>query len=368
MTIMDFQEKYKDRHEIAKQWKKDGKKVFGYFCGYVPEELIDATGIIPVRILGSLDKVSLVDSHMQSFVCAFGRSCLDHGLKGTYDYLDGIVSSKTCDIMRNMLGLWSRNIEVPFTFYIGAPAKRTEAARACLIEEFKLLRSGLEEFTGKTIDDSSINQSIETYNQSRKLLKELYELRKEDNPPLSGSDFYHIVKAGFVTPKKEYNEMLLELKNNLTSSGASDGKGVRLLISGSTFEDANILTMIEDSGGTVVSDDLCIGSRYFWDLVEPASDPIRALADRYQMRVTCPCKHPSDERLERILDEVKKHRVKGVISIVQKFCDTHLFEYPYMKDVLEKNDIPFLYLETEDRLGEEGQFKTRVQAFLEMLR
>jgi benzoyl-CoA reductase/2-hydroxyglutaryl-CoA dehydratase subunit BcrC/BadD/HgdB len=126
--------------------------------------------------------------------------------------------------------------------------------------------------------------------------------------------------------------------------------------------------MIEEVGGSIVADDLCIGSRYFWDLVEPASDPIRSLADRYQMRIACPCKHPSEERMERILDEVKKYRVEGVISIVQKYCDTHLFEYPYMKDVLEKNDIPFLYLETEDRMGEEGQFKTRVQAFIEMLR
>ncbi|OIP32138.1 MAG: hypothetical protein COW04_03070 [Deltaproteobacteria bacterium CG12_big_fil_rev_8_21_14_0_65_43_10] len=368
MMIKDFQERYAKRHELAKGWKKEGKRIFGYFCGYAPEELIDAAGIIPVRILGSLDKVTLADSHLQSFICAFGRSCLDQGLKGTYDYLDGMVTSKTCDIMRNMPGIWSRNIEIPFVGYIGAPAKRTKAARGCLIEEFKVLRSKLEEFIGKSIDDDSINRSIETYNESRKLLKELYEIRGEDNSPLSGSDFYHVVRAGFVTPKKEYNKMLSSLKRELISSKSSrDGK-VRFLVSGSTFEDVNILKMIEEAGGSIVADDLCIGSRYFWDLAEPASDPIRSLADRYQMRIACPCKHPSEERMERVLEEVKKYRVEGVISIVQKYCDTHLFEYPYMKDVLQKNDIPFLYLETEDRMGEEGQFKTRVQAFIEMLR
>lgn len=368
MIIKDSQERYAKRHELAREWKKEGKRIFGYFCGYAPEELIDAAGIIPVRILGSLDKVTLADSHLQSFICAFGRSCLDQGLKGTYDYLDGIVTSKTCDIMRNMPSIWSRNIEIPFVGYIGAPAKRTKAARECLIADFKVLQSKLEEFIGKSIDDDSINQSIETYNESRKLLKELYEIRGKDNSPLSGSDFYHVVRAGFVTPKKEYNKMLSSLKGELISSKSSrDGK-VRFLVSGSTFEDVNILKMIEEVGGSIVADDLCIGSRYFWDLVEPASDPIRSLANRYQMRIACPCKHPSEERMERILEEVKKHRVEGVISIVQKYCDTHLFEYPYMRDVLQKNDIPFLYLETEDRLGEEGQFKTRVQAFIEMLR
>ena len=365
--ISDFQEKYAKRHEIARQWKSEGKKVFGYFCGYVPEEMIDAAGIIPVRILGSLEKVTLADTHLQSFICAFARSCLDQGLKGTYDYLDGIVASKTCDIMRNMPSIWSRNIDIPFTAYIGAPAKRTEAARQCLIEEFQILRSKLEEFMGKKIDDESINESIEVYNQSRSMLRDLYELRNQENSPLSGSDFYQVVKAGFVLPKREYNEMLSALKSDLSSASSSNGNGVRLLVSGSTFEDVNVLKMIEEVGGEIVSDDLCVGSRYFWDLVEPGPDPIKALADRYQMRVTCPCKHPSEERLERILEDVKKNKVQGVISIVQKFCDTHLFEYPFMKDTLEKNDIPFLYLETEDRLGEEGQFKTRVQAFVEML-
>lgn len=365
--ITGFQEKYARRHEIASQWKKEGKKVFGYFCGYVPEELIDAAGIIPVRILGFLDKISLADAHLQTFICAFSRSCLDQGLKGAYNYLDGIVVSKTCDIMRKMLGIWSKNIEIPFTAFIGAPAKRTEAARECLIEEFRDLRSELEGFTGKEIDDDSIKRSIETYNQSRKLLNELYESRKEGNPPLLGSDFYQIVKASFVTPKKEYNEMLSTLKGKLASSKSSEDGRVRLLISGSTFEDVNILKMIEDLGGNIVADDLCVGSRSFRDLVEPVSDPIKALADRYQMRITCPCKHPSDERLHKLIEEVREYRVQGVISVVQKYCDTHLFEYPYMRDVLRENDIPFLYLETEDRLGEEGQFKTRVQAFIEML-
>ncbi len=365
--IADFQEKYSNRHQIAGQWKKDGKKVFGYFCGYVPEELISAAGIIPVRVLGSLDTVSLADAHLQTFICAFARSCLDQGLKGVYDYLDGIVISKTCDITRKMLGIWAKNINIPFTAFIGAPSKRTESARDCLTEEFRDLRSKLEEFTGKKIDDDSINRSIEIYNNSRQLLNELYEMKKADNPPLSGSEFYQIVKTGFVTPKEEYNEMLSALKAKLASSKPSGDGKVRLMVSGSTFEDVNVLKMIEDVGGNVVADDLCIGSRYFRDLTQPASDPIRALADRYQMRITCPCKHPSDERLYRLIEEVKEYRVQGVISIVQKYCDTHLFEYPYMRDMLQKNDIPFLYLETEDRMGEEGQFKTRVQAFLEMM-
>ena len=368
MMITDFEEKYAKRHEIASQWKKEGKKVFGYFCGYAPEELIDAAGIIPVRIMGSLDKVSLADAHLQSFICAFARSCLDLGLRGLYDYLDGIVIPKTCDITRKMLGIWSKNIEVPFTAFIGAPAKKTDAAVECLLEEYRDLRSKLEDFTGEKIDDASIDRSIRTYNQSRKLLKELYELRKEDTFPFLGSDFYQVVKAGFVTPKEEYNEMLSKLKDKLASSkSAEDGK-IRLLVSGSTFEDVNVLKMIEDVGGSIVSDDLCVGRRSFWDLVEPGSDPMRSLADRYQMRITCPCRHPSDERLYKLIEEVKEYRVQGVISIVQKYCDAHLFEYPYMRDLLQKNDIPFLFLETEDRLGEEGQFKTRVQAFIEMLR
>lgn len=342
MMISEFHDRYAKRHEIANQWKKEGKKVFGYFCGFTPEELIDAAGIIPVRILGSLDKIMLADTHVPSYLCAFSRSCLEEGLKGNYNYLDGIVSSKTCDIMRNLPSIWSVNMDLPFLANIGAPAKKTELARECLIEEYKNFRSKLEKYIGEKINDDSINKSIETYNQSRKLLTELYELRRDQDSSLLGSDFYEVVKAGFVTPKSEYNSMLSSLKSKITTSSSSDNSKVRLLISGSTFEDVNILKMIEELGGNVVSDDLCVGKRYFWDLVEPASDPIQSLADRYMKRISCPCKHPSDDRLLDIVEEVKDHKIEGVISIVQKFCDGHLFEYPYMRDLLQKNDIPFL--------------------------
>lgn len=367
MMISEFQQQYANRHEIANQWKKEGKKIFGCFCGYVPEELIDAAGIIPVRILGSLDKIVMADKHLQSFICAFGRSCLDLGLRGVYDYLDGIVTSKTCDIMRNMPGIWSRNIDTPFSAYISAPTKRTESARECLLQEFKIFKTNMEKFIGKKIDDDAINKSIQAYNTKRKLLSELSAVRLQDNSPVSGSDFYDIVRAGFVIPTDKYIEMLTSLKDNLASSKPSKNGDIRLLVSGSTFEDVNIMTMIEQAGGKVVCDDLCVGSRYYSDLVEPVKDPLRALADRYQVRVTCPCKHPSEERVQKVAAQVKEHNIKGVILIVQKFCDGHLFEVPYMRNLMEENDVPFLYLETEDRLGEEGQFKTRVQAFIEML-
>lgn len=367
MIMSEFQKRYTNRHEIAKQWKNEGKKIFGYFCSYVPEELIDAAGIIPVRIMGSLETIEKSDTHMPTYICAFARRCLDQGLKGHYDYLDGIVTSKTCDIMRNLPSIWARNIDVSFSACISAPSKRTDIARECLIEELNTFRSSLSEFTGNEITDESINQSIEIYNQSRQLLTEISEFRKDKNYPLLGSEFYDIVKAGFVMPKKEYNEMLISLKNDLLSSKSSDSGKMRLLISGSTFEDVNIHKMIEDLGGNVVCDDLCIGSRYYSGLVASGRDPLRALADRYQTRVTCPCKHPSDERLDKIISDAKEYNVKGVISIVQKFCDSHLFEVPYMRNILQENNIPFLYLETEDRLGEEGQFKTRIQAFMEML-
>jgi len=138
-------------------------------------------------------------------------------------------------------------------------------------------------------------------------------------------------------------------------------------VTGTELENINLLKLIEEQGAHIVADDLCVGTRYFWDPVDTNGDLIYALADRYLSKIPCPCKHPSDARIENMVSQVREYKVDGVISIVQKFCDTHLFEHPYLEERFEKENVPYLFLETEDTQGAEGQFKTRIQAFMEMM-
>ncbi|RPI96160.1 MAG: 2-hydroxyacyl-CoA dehydratase [Spirochaetales bacterium] len=142
-----------------------------------------------------------------------------------------------------------------------------------------------------------------------------------------------------------------------------------MVVSGGLCDHADIYSIIEKSGGAVVWDDLCTGSRYFEGLVSEDGDPIEALADRFTERVVCPAKHSSvSARGDNIVSIAKEHRASGVIFLLLKFCDPHSFDYPYMKEMLDREGVPSMLMEIEQDLPSEGQLSTRFEAFIEMLR
>lgn len=363
----EFYERYRNRHQLAEDWKRSGKKVFGYFCNYTPEELIYSAGIIPVRIRGSAENIDLADAHLPTFCCSYMRSALNEALKGTYGYLDGAVFPKTCDMTRALYSIWKRNIRLPYYWSLPVPGKRTDEAVDFFVHELRLLKESLEEFCGNEISDEALRGAIRLYNDNRSLVADVYKLGLRDSPPLSGSQLYGLLLAGQVMPKEEHNAMLRELLDSVAAPSASGHSGERLMMSGNTFENVEVLQAIEESGGEVVIDDLDIGTRYYGSKVDEDSEPLRALAERYLTKVPCPCKHPAEPRLEHILELAREYRVRGVILMNQKYCDTHLYERPWIERRLKEEGIPALVVEHSDTGWVGGKFKTMVQAFIEML-
>lgn len=367
MMISEFYEAYRNRHKLAEGWKKAGKKILGYFCNYTPEELIYAAGIVSVRIRGSSENVELADAHIPSFCCSFIRSSLDQALKGRYNYLDGVVFPKTCDMTRGMYSIWSRAIKLPYYYILPVPGKTNDAAVEYFVQELRLFKESLEKYTGQKISDSSLKQAIKVYNENRKLLQDVYKLRLKDNLPLSGSQIFGIAMSGLIMPKEQHSEMLRKLMENIPSPEPSTDGRVRLMVAGNTFENIELLQAIEESGGDVVIDDIDTGTRYFWATVDEKAEPLRALSERYLRKIPCPCKHPAEPRLERMLELAKEYRVKGVILLIQKFCDTHLYDRPWLESSLKEKGYPVLVVEHSDIGWSGGKFKTTVQAFIEML-
>lgn len=367
MKVSEFYEAYRSRHRLAEGWKRAGKKVFGYFCNYTPEELIYSAGIIPVRIRGSSENIELADAHLPTFCCSYMRSALDQALKGQYSYLDGVVFPKTCDMTRTLYGIWKRNVKLPYYYFLPVPGKSTDAAVEFFIEELRLFKQDLEKYSNQKISDKSLKQAIKLYNENRSLLREIYELRLSDTPPLSGSQVFGILLAGLVMPKGEHNAMLRKLLDSLpTRKVPLDGR-VRLMIAGNTFENVELLQAIEESGGDVVIDDLDIGTRYFWAAVDENLEPLHALAERYLRKILCPCKHSAGTRLEHMLELAKEYHVRGVILLNQKYCDTHLYDRPWIESRLKEEGLPVLVVDHSDTGWVGGKFKTMVQAFIEML-
>ena len=356
------------------RWKEKGGKVIGYYCTYVPEEIIHAAGMLPYRMraTGSTNS-ELGDLYASHLTCTFCRHSLDQAMRGEYKFLDGLVALFSCDHIRRMFDAWRYGkIDLPHSpFYLrclSVPFKVDAPAVDWMAGELDRFKRSLEDHFQVTITNEALRQSIKTCNEKRRLLRSLYELRKKEAPPVTGAETLAIVIAGSSMPVEEFNQLLKQMLDELKGQDGFSDYRARLLLAGGELEDPAYIRLIEELGGLVVTDFLCFGVRDFWDLVEEDSEPIAALAKRYIQRVSCPrmIDHPRRDKFLR--DLVKEFKVDGVIIQRLKFCDNWGCEGTMTQWEAKKDGIPCMMLEREYLMSAVGQMRTRVQAFLETIR
>jgi benzoyl-CoA reductase subunit C len=224
---------------------------------------------------------------------------------------------------------------------------------------------------GRPITDKDLDKGIEIMNTNRSLMKQVYEFRKQDNPPITGTEAMTMVWASTLMDKREHSEWVKGLLKDLPNRKLNRNQGVRLMIVGSENDDRPFLEMVENLKATFVIEDHCTGSRYFWDEVKPKKDRLQAIADRYCDRVPCPSKDWGMEKPDRIrfphlLKLAKDYRVQGAVLMQQKFCDPHECDIPSLRRFFEKNGIPTYFLEFEVTVPV-GQFRIRIEAFIEQI-
>ncbi|MGD1995238.1 MAG: benzoyl-CoA reductase, bzd-type, subunit N [Anaerolineae bacterium] len=372
--FQQFQNWFENRHEYAEEWKaRTGGKVLGYFCTYVPEEILCAAGVLPVRILGSHEPLDLTEPYIFGMFCPFCRDCLSQGLKGRYDYLDGIMISQSCLHIRQSFNAWRKHLPREFDYYLYMPNNiQTAAAKPYLAGELATFKEAVEEWVGQEITDADLDRGIEIMDENRRLMRQVYEMRKADDPPLTGLDAMHMVISSQVTDKREHSAEVQRVLSKLPERANERETGERLMILGSEDDDTEFIRMVESLGATFVIDDHCTGSRYFWNEVEPVDrydmDRLLAVAARYVDRPPCPSKDwPARNRFPFILDLAEEYQVDGAILVQQKFCDPHELDIPPLASAFEEKGLKTLFLEFDVTVPV-GQFQTRVEAFLEMIR
>jgi benzoyl-CoA reductase subunit C len=365
-----FKEWYENRHEYAKKWKeRTGGKVIGTFCTYVPEEILYAADILPVRILGSHEPQDVSEPHIFAMFCPFCRDCLAQGLKGRFDYLDGITIAQSCLHIRQAYTSWDLHIPVDFKYYLPHPMHvQSPHAVPYLTEELIQFKKAVEEWTGKQITEEDLKRGIEIMNNNRRLLQQVYELRKKPNPPLTGFEAMLMVVSSQMVDKREHNKALEELLQKLPTRSL-DEPGERLMILGSEDDDTEFIAMVEDLGTRIVIDEHCTGTRYFYEEVSTNGDVLTSIAERYVKRIPCPSKDwPKRTRVDHIVKLAKEYNIQGAIVMQMKFCDPHELDTPAIKEALENEvGVPTIFLEFDVTVPI-GQFKTRVEAFLEIIR
>ena len=351
-------------------WKEKGNKVIGFLCCYVPEEIIYAAGILPYRIRGTGCTKSLKgDLWMSNFSCSFARSCLEFALNGKYDFLDGLVASDSCGQAHRLYDNWRLKAGPSFAHFLTVPHKTSESAISWYQEELVRLKKGLEEFSGSAIADESLEKAVKIYNETRKLLRELYELRRSDHPPISGVESQSLVLAAMSMPRDEYNELLSAYLKKIRSSEPATGYRARLMVIGSALDDPAFIKIIEDQGALVVTDAVCFGSRYFWETVEIKGDVMFSLAKSYLSRAGCP--RMMDQHVSLfgfIKDMVQRFKVDGIIYQKMQFCDLWGGESLFLEKKLKEASIPVLGVQREHIITNKSQIATRVGAFIEMIR
>jgi benzoyl-CoA reductase subunit C len=258
---------------------------------------------------------------------------------------------------------------VEFSYYLPMPHHlQSRRAVPYLTGELEAFKKAVEEWTGTTITEEGLNRGSEVMNRSRGLTRALYDLRRRPDPPVTGLESMRVVAASQMVDKREYNEALQETLDRLPERAGRDGSRVRLMMLGSENDDVAFVEMVESLGAIFVIDDHCTGSRYFWNEVLTDRKPMESIAARYVDRIPCPTKDwPERRRIEHIRQLAKDWNVQGAIVVQQKFCDPHEIDIPAIIKALKQDGVPAQVLELDVTVPL-GQFKTRIEAFLEILK
>ena len=356
--------------EYIKEWKAQGKKIVGWLCNYVPEELIHAAGILPVRVTGYHDSHNMRDGtvKLSTSLCSFTRSCLQIMLDKELNFMDGFICGNCCDGTRRFSEVVIlEGFENLKLHMVNPPFKITDASIELYKIELLNTKKWLEDAFEVTITDEDISESIKVYNTTRRLVRKLNGLRKLDNPPITGTEVMEVMNAGYCIPKEEFNKILEQLIEELEDTNQSVKDGYRLMVIGTPMTNPGFFSMLEESGSVVVSEEMCTGSRYYWELVDDNSNPMDALAARYLSNFPCARMIPSTNRMDMLLELAREWKVEGIVSANIPFCAFYGSDVPMLRNLLKEEGIPMLELTMEYNEGATEQSKTRIQAFFEMI-
>jgi len=353
--------------EIASLLPKD-RPAIGFFCPYVPEELIYAAGCHPFRLVGAPIKISHAHAHLPPYCCHLVKSSLESLLQGELDFLRGVVFTHSCDSMLGLSEIWALQGRISLHFNLAIPAHLdSERSRPYLKAEIERFGDFLDRHFQK-ITPQTLKTSIRLFNHIREFQKELYHRRGQNASQPFGKDFAGIIQAGSLMDRFRYLELLDQLLEALKKESGGNPDRVPIYVTGNMTHSDAWFSLIEESGALIVRDDLCSGARTFRLRVREDMDPIEALTDRYFNSYFCPAKYMGAQaHVDTLLKDVQDSDVKGVIFLLYKYCENHFFDYPDLRNALESKGIPTLLLEVEDPSSSIGQLKIRIQAFIEML-
>ena len=358
--------------------RKNGQKVFGTFCVYVPDEVvIAANGIVTGLCGGSQFWVPDGEKVLPKSTCPLIKASIGARLGKTCPFFrlaDMYVGETTCDGKKKAWEILGE--DVPMHIMDIPQMKRPEDIERWA-GEIKKFAKVVEDLTGNQITIETLNAAIKTVNEKRKAMARVYDARKAEKLPISGKDALLMSQIAFFDDPARCAQMCNKLADELEQR-IEDGVTVfpvgtkRIMLTGTPLAIPNwkLHHIVETSGAAVVCEEMCTGTRYFENLVEEdcktLDEAYMALAQRY-MKTNCACFTPNTGRIDDLLRLAKEYKVDGVIDVNLKFCCLYDTEGYHVERAMKTAGIPVLGIETDYTDTDAEQLKTRVQAFVEML-
>jgi benzoyl-CoA reductase subunit C len=377
VLIEKFRHITENIHEYAKSLQGKGRLLAGYMCTHVPEEILYAAGIIPVRVLSAHESQAMTRSYIHETYCSFSHDCAYQGLQHHYDYLDLIAHSSSCIHMAEAFNVWVRFAGFQHKSYLLTFPHiiHTKHAGGIMVESYGEFKRFIEKLTKKPITDEDIERAIKVYNHTRRLLKRLWEFLRHDRSPITGSEVAAVTLAAQVMDKQECNQMLEQLIQRLEAEPGKEPSGVRLMVTGGACDDLRIFDLIENLNYStnLIFMDSCTAARYFWfEVPEDRPDKLAAIAEGYISRIPCPSKDNvpgtgEKKRFRFIRQFIEEYKPDGVVLLYQRFCSPQSMDIVALKPIIDMLGIPWTELELDTTVPK-SQFGTQLEALVEIIK
>ena len=346
-------------------------KSIGYACAYTPLVLIDAAGYTPYRILPMSACPDQAGQLLHDNLCPHVKRILDRAIAKDLPDLAGVVFINSCDAMRRLSDAWQHVRPDDNIILLDLPAIADEAAVAFFAGELVRLSESLSAWSGLSITDSDIKSSIEQYNQLALLFGKLRERMRQGRLAGGSTRMQTLYNEAMTSPFAKSIESLQQALAE-PESNAHDSEAIPVFLFGNVLADPEALTLFESCGARIIDDDLCTGSRHFTSLeIKDSRDLLPQVSRSLMTRPPCARTFNPSQPLrmaEDILDQAKASGARGVIGQTIKFCDPYLDRLPMVRETLREAGVPLLLLEGDCNLRSIEQQRTRIEAFIEMMR
>lgn len=369
-----MQKHYHQRDLAAKECKNSGGKIVGYISDNIPVEMIIAADLFPFRISGDpLGTTEVGDKYMEYFFDPMVRSQFSMLLAGKYDFLDFLIIPHSNDSVFKLYYYLKEakridpSLNIPESYLFDMLYTRWWLTSLYNRDRVQDLKKKLEELSEKEISNESLSRAIAIVNENRMLQKKVADLRKEDQPRISGVEALQIIGSSMFMLKEEHNRLLKEFLSKADQLPSKDG--VRLLIEGSPMDNLQFYEIVESCNATIVTEGHCWGNRYSDDPVDTSIDPLEAITAKYHLMSPSPRIYPKPRGEEYCLRAAKEANVQGAIFFFLEWDDMPAWEYPEHKKALEDNAIPTLCFRMQKYLlSGAAKLKSEIRAFIQSIK